>query len=90
VKKRGKVVLVGFPDLSFNSTDLVAHELSFNGSLIANPAIMREMLSFAQEHDITPTVELMPMTQVNEALDRVKENKARYRIVLFNEGVKNS
>ncbi len=87
VKKRGRLVLVGFPDLSLNSTDLVAHELSFDGSLIANPTIMREMLSFAQEHDITPTVELMPMTQVNEALDRVKENKARYRIVLFNEGV---
>jgi len=87
VKKRGRLVLVGFPDLSLNSTDLVAHELSFNGSLIANPTVMREMLSFAQEHDITPTVELMPMTQVNEALDRVKENKARYRIVLFNEGV---
>jgi uncharacterized zinc-type alcohol dehydrogenase-like protein len=87
VKKRGRLVLVGFPDLSFNSTNLVAHELSFDGSLIANPTTMREMLAFAQEHDITSTVELMPMTQVNEALDRVKENKARYRIVLFNEGV---
>jgi uncharacterized zinc-type alcohol dehydrogenase-like protein len=87
VKKKGKVVMVGFPDLAFNSTNLVAHELTITGSLIANPTVMREMLSFAQEHTITPMVELMPMTQVNEALDRVKENKARYRIVLYNDKV---
>jgi uncharacterized zinc-type alcohol dehydrogenase-like protein len=46
---------------------------------------MRAMLSFAQEHGIKPVVELMPMSQVNAALQRVKENKARYRIVLVNE-----
>ncbi len=43
------------------------------------------MLAFAQEHGITPLVELMPMSQVNEALRKVKENKARYRIVLVND-----
>jgi uncharacterized zinc-type alcohol dehydrogenase-like protein len=45
------------------------------------------MLSFAQEHGILPKVELMPMTKVNEALQKVRENKARYRIVLVNETV---
>jgi D-arabinose 1-dehydrogenase-like Zn-dependent alcohol dehydrogenase len=30
-------------------------------------------------------VEIMPMSQVNEAIQRLKENKARYRIVLVNE-----
>ncbi|MEW6093033.1 MAG: NAD(P)-dependent alcohol dehydrogenase, partial [Chloroflexota bacterium] len=91
VKKRGRLVLVGFPDIKMNSTDLVAHELSITGSLIGNPTMMREMLSFAQEHSITPKVELMPMSQVREALQRVKENKARYRIVLVNDlaGVNN-
>lgn len=43
------------------------------------------MLPFAQEHGVTPVVELMPMSQVNEAIQRVRENKARYRIVLVNE-----
>jgi uncharacterized zinc-type alcohol dehydrogenase-like protein len=46
---------------------------------------MREMLSFAQNHSIIPEVELMPMTQVNEAIRKVKENQARYRIVLVND-----
>ncbi len=85
LKKRGRLVLLGFPDIESNSTNLVAHDLSITGSLIGNPPTMREMLSFAQEHCIKPMVELMPMSQVNEALQRVKENKARYRIVLVNE-----
>jgi uncharacterized zinc-type alcohol dehydrogenase-like protein len=85
IKKRGKLVLVGFPDLKFNSTDMVAHELSLTASFLGNPATMREMLDFAQAHGITPMVEVMPMRQVNEALQKVKENKARYRIVLVNE-----
>jgi len=85
LKKRGRLVLLGFPDIKLNSTDLVAHELSITGSLIGNPTMMRAMLSFAQEHGITPVVELMPMSQVNEAIQKVKENKARYRIVLVNE-----
>ena len=85
LKKRGKFILAGFPDIVMNSTDLVAHEISMTGSLIGNPALMRAMLSFAQEHEITPLVELMPMSRVNEAIQRVKENKARYRIVLEND-----
>ncbi len=85
LKKRGRLVLLGFPDLEFNSTNLVAHELSITGSLIGNPSKMRAMLSFAQEHSIAPVVELMPMSLVNAALQKVKENKARYRIVLVNE-----
>jgi uncharacterized zinc-type alcohol dehydrogenase-like protein len=85
LKKRGKLILLGFPDVAFNSTDVVAHELSIAGSLIGNPAMMRAMLAFAQEHDITPMVELMPMPQVNEAIRKVKQNQARFRIVLVNE-----
>jgi alcohol/geraniol dehydrogenase (NADP+) len=87
LKKRGRLILLGFPDLELNSTHLVAHELSMTGSLIGNPPTMREMLAFAQEHRITPMVELMPMSHVNKALRRVKENKARYRIVLVNDTV---
>lgn len=77
--------MVGFPDINLNSTDLVAHELAITGSLLGNPPTMRAMLSFAQEHGITPLVELMPMSQVNEALQKVKQGEARYRIVLVND-----
>jgi len=85
LKKKGRLVLLGFPDVALNSTDLVAHQLSITGSFLGNRATMREMLAFAQDQGIAPEVELMPMSQANEAIQRVKENKARYRIVLFNE-----
>jgi uncharacterized zinc-type alcohol dehydrogenase-like protein len=85
LKKRGKLALLGFADVTLNSTDLVVHELSITGSFLGNRATMREMLSFSQDHGIAPKIQLMPLTKVNEALERVRENKARYRIVLVNE-----
>ena len=87
VKKRGKILLVGFPDMAFNPTDLIAHEISMTGSFLGNRATMKEMLSFAQAHGIKPWTELMPMSQINEAIQKVKENKARYRIVLVNDSI---
>jgi len=83
--KRGRIVLVGFPSVSFNPTDLVVHELSITGSLLGNHATVREMLRFAEEHGIRPRVEQLPMRQVNEAIARLKEGRVRYRIVLGND-----
>ena len=85
VKKEGRIILVSFPDMTMDPTDLVAHNLSISGSFLGNHATMREMLAFAQENGIIPMVELMPMAQINEAIQRVRENEARYRIVLVNE-----
>ncbi|MBN2543436.1 hypothetical protein JXI42_11280 [bacterium] len=85
MKKRGRLLLLGFPDVAFNSTNLVAHELTIVGSLIGPPPIIRAMLSFAEENCIKPVVELMPMSRINEAIRKLKENRAHYRIVLVNE-----
>jgi D-arabinose 1-dehydrogenase-like Zn-dependent alcohol dehydrogenase len=81
------MVLIGFPNVAFNPTELVAHELSIVGSLIGNRATMKDMISFAQAHDIKPWIELMPMSKVNEAIERLKQNKVRYRIVLVNDSL---
>ena len=48
-------------------------------------AVRRDMLRFAQAHHIQPMVEVMPMSKVNDAIERVKHNQARYRIVLVND-----
>jgi D-arabinose 1-dehydrogenase-like Zn-dependent alcohol dehydrogenase len=85
MKKEGRIVLVSFPEVSMHPRDLVTHNLSISGSFLGNHTSMREMLTFAQANHITPMVELMPMAQVNEAIRQVRENKARYRIVLVNE-----
>jgi len=85
LKKRGKLVLVGFPEVAVNPTDLVAHELSVTGSFLGTRAGMREMLIFANDKGIEPQLELMPMSRANQAIQRLKRNEARYRIVLVNE-----
>jgi uncharacterized zinc-type alcohol dehydrogenase-like protein len=85
LKKRGRLILIGFPSLTMNPLDLVSHDLSITGSFIGNRAAMQEMLTFAHEHHIRPLIGLMPMSHVNQAIQKGRENKARYRIVLVNE-----
>ena len=85
LKRRGRLVLAGFPRLSLDPQEVVVHELSITGSLLGSRATMREMLEFAQTHGIKPAVELQPMAAINEAIGRLKENRVRYRVVLVNE-----
>ena len=73
LKKKGRLVLLGFPDVTLNSTDLVAHQLSITGSFLGNRATMREMLGFAQDQGIAPEAQLMPMSQVNELRSNVSQ-----------------
>ena len=40
------------------------------------------MLAFAARHGIGATTELMPLPQVNAAIEKVRAGKARYRMVL--------
>ena len=85
LKKHGRVILTGFPDMNLKPVDLVAHELTISGSFLGTPSDMRAMLQFSHEHAIKPMIELMPMAEVNKAIQKVRENKARYRIVLYND-----
>jgi uncharacterized zinc-type alcohol dehydrogenase-like protein len=87
LKTNGRLAVVGFPDIpvAFDPLELVVHQFSMTGSFLGSRAGMKEMLSFAQAHGIAPEIELMPMSQANDAIRRVKENLARYRIVLVND-----
>jgi len=85
LKRRGEVILTGFPDMNFRPIDITVHELAIRGSFIGTQEDMKEMLLFAQEHAIKPMIEQLPMSQVDNAIQKVRENKARYRIVLYND-----
>lgn len=85
LKRKGKIILIAFPEVEFSPVDLVVHELSIIGSFVGTPTEMRAMLAFAALHNIKPLVELMPMSQVNQAIERLRQNKAHYRIVLVND-----
>jgi uncharacterized zinc-type alcohol dehydrogenase-like protein len=55
---------------------------SISGSPVGSPVTMETMLDFAARHYITPQTEHFPMSRINEAFERLKAGKARYRIVL--------
>ncbi len=84
VGNNGTLCLVGLPTSSITIpvASLVFGQKSIAGSIVGGRRFMREMLDFSAVHNITPMVETMPLSQVNEAMDKVAANKARYRIVL--------
>jgi len=85
LRKRGNLLLAGFADIAFKPIDLIAHQLSISGSFLGTQVQMKDMLQFANDRSIQPMIELMPMSQINQAIQRLKENKVRYRIVLHND-----
>jgi uncharacterized zinc-type alcohol dehydrogenase-like protein len=86
LKPKGKLCIVGVPpgDIRVSAMHLIMGQKSVCGNPVGSPSLIREMLEFSARNGIEAQIERMPMDQVNEALDRLKSNKARYRIVLEN------
>jgi uncharacterized zinc-type alcohol dehydrogenase-like protein len=61
---------------------LISGQRSVSGSPTGSPTSIAMMLEFAARHSILPQVEHFPMSRANEALERLKQGKPRYRIVL--------
>lgn len=80
----GTLCLVGIPGapLTLSADPLLDEQKRVTGSVIGSTKTMRRMLAFAAEHRIEPIVERMPMSSANEAIARVREGRARMRIVL--------
>jgi alcohol/geraniol dehydrogenase (NADP+) len=63
---------------------LIVGQKSVRGSAIGGRATIREMLALAARHGIRAQTEVMPFSEVNAAMTRVRRNEARYRVVLVN------
>jgi uncharacterized zinc-type alcohol dehydrogenase-like protein len=83
---QGKFHTVGavLEPMAIPAFSLIGGEKSIGGSPVGSPATTKTMLDFCVRHNIYPTVEEFPMTQVNEALKHLEDGKARFRIVLKN------
>ena len=46
---------------------------------------MATMLEFAARHGIGPITETLPMSKVNEAVEKLRTDKPRFRLVLEND-----
>lgn len=86
MRPRGKLCFVGLPpnEIKVPARLLVSGNRCICGSGTGGRTLMAEMLQFSALHKIEPQVEVLPMKKLNEAVQRLKSNKARYRIVLTN------
>lgn len=83
---KGKFHNVGavLEPMAISAFSLIMGEKSIGGSPIGSPALIKTMLDFCVRHDIYPDIEEFPMAKINEAIEHLKEGKARYRVVLKN------
>jgi uncharacterized zinc-type alcohol dehydrogenase-like protein len=61
---------------------LIVGQKSVSGSPTGAPVEMATMLEFAARHDVRPQTEHLPMSQINDAFERLEAGKVRYRFVL--------
>jgi len=61
---------------------MIAGQRGLSSSPTGSIATTRKMLQFAQRHGIAPQTEMFPMTEINEALEKLRNGSPRYRIVL--------
>ncbi len=83
----GRLHIVGaiLKPMEIPAFGLIPGQKSVAGSPVGSPAAIDRMLAFSARHSIAPVVEFFPMSKVNDALERLRSGKARYRIVLTND-----
>jgi uncharacterized zinc-type alcohol dehydrogenase-like protein len=88
LRPKGRLHIVGavMEPMGIPIFPLLVGQKSISGSPIGSPETIAKMLEFAARHNIEPVVELFPLTQVNEAIEKLRHGKPRYRLVLVNEG----
>ena len=86
LRPTGTLCFVGVPPsaVSFQAFPLISGLRSITGSPIGSPHQLREMIDVAARHGVKATTEAFPMAKANDAIEKVKKNKVRYRAVLAN------
>jgi uncharacterized zinc-type alcohol dehydrogenase-like protein len=84
LRPKGRLHLVGFvlEPLTVPVGPILMGQNSVSASPDASPATTVQMLEFAAQHNIEPMVESYPLSRVNDAIERLREGKPRYRLVL--------
>lgn len=84
LRTNGHMVLVGVPEkpMMIHPFPLIMGRRSLAGSLIGGIKETQEMLDFCGKNHITPDIEVIPFSKVNEAYERVIKSDVRYRFVI--------
>jgi alcohol/geraniol dehydrogenase (NADP+) len=84
LRPTGTLCFVGVPPspVSLQAFPLISGMRTVTGSPIGSPHRIKEMLDVAARHGVKAQTERFPMAKANEAIEKVKKNKVRYRAVL--------
>lgn len=80
----GTLILCGVPGgaVEFAPFPLIGTEKKIAGGRAGAPSDTQEMLEFCAAHDIAPMCEQFAIADINQAVQHVREGKARYRAVV--------
>lgn len=86
LRPTGTLCFVGVPPspVQVQAFPLISGLRTISGSPIGSPHRIREMLDVAARHGVKAITELFQMSKANEAIEKVKKSKVRYRAVLAN------
>ena len=84
IKLDGTLVVVGVPSQApaVHPFSLIPRRRSLAGSMIGGIQETQEMLDFCAENGIVSDIELIPMSEINNAYTRMIKNDVRYRFVI--------
>jgi uncharacterized zinc-type alcohol dehydrogenase-like protein len=85
LKRDGAMCLVGVPSkphLPLAAGSLIMRRRTLAGSLIGGIRETQEMLDFCAERGIVSEIETIPISQVNEAYERILKSDVKYRFVI--------
>jgi uncharacterized zinc-type alcohol dehydrogenase-like protein len=84
LRPKGRLHLVGVvtQPLAVPVFALLAGQKSISASPTGGPVTMATMLDFAARHHIQPVIETFRFSEINEAFEKLRHGKPRYRIVL--------
>ena len=84
LKRDKTLVIVGAlePMAGVNNQQVAFHRRSVSGSLIGSIAETQEVLDFCAEHGIEPSIEVIPIQQINAAYKRIEKGDIAFRYVI--------
>ena len=84
LRPKGRLHIVGIvpQPVSVEVIPMVLGQKSVSASPLGSPATTAKMLEFAVRHRIQPTIETFKFSQINDAMEKLRNGKPRYRLVL--------
>jgi len=84
LKRDKTMVIVGAlePLAPVDNQAVAFHRRSVSGSLIGSIKETQEVIDFCAEHGIAPEIEVIPIQQINQAMNKVEGGDVRFRYVI--------